>query len=254
LVGLSRAQMRAAHWDETKPGLPLLRGLIDERVEAALASRAEIRDAPDDVTRPIQEVRHRTVEQRLEHARWIGDAVIAAFFAADRPKAREHKRQEVESWVQGADREMWGRLEAMAASLRAGEPHERIRPFHWEIEFPEVFARAHPGFDAVVGNPPFAGKNTMLASHRPGYGSWLQALHAGAHGNADLVAHFFRRAFGLLRQGGAFGLIATNTIGQGDTRATGLAPVLAKGGAITARRGASNGPGSRRLWSRSCMS
>jgi len=33
--------------------------------------------------------------------------------------------------------------------------------------------------------------------------SWLQQAHKGAHGNADLVAHFFRRAFDLLRDGGS---------------------------------------------------
>jgi hypothetical protein len=128
LVGLSRAQMRAAHWDETKPGLPLLRGLIDGRVEAALAGRAEIREAPDEVARAIQEVRHRTVEQRLEHARWIGDAVVAAFFAADRSRAREHKRQEVESWLQGPDRALWDRLQTTAASLRQGGDARAHRP------------------------------------------------------------------------------------------------------------------------------
>jgi hypothetical protein len=95
-----------------------------------------------------------------------------------------------------------------------------------------VFARENGGFDAIVGNPPFAGKNTVAASNRQGYGVWLQTLHEDAHGNADQVAHFFRRAFGLLRQGGVLGLIATNTIGQGDTRATGLTVILANGGAI----------------------
>src|SRR5690606_28790532 len=48
----------------------------------------------------------------------------------------------------------------------------------------------------------------------------------------DLVAHFFRRAFGLLRPGGCFGLIATNTIGQGDTRETGLRALIEAGGSI----------------------
>ena len=84
----------------------------------------------------------------------------------------------------------------------------------------------NPGFDAIVGNPPFPGKNTISASSGPRYLPWLQTLHEGAHGNADLVAHFFRRAFALLREGGAFGLIATNTIGQGDTRETGLERLL----------------------------
>ena len=32
---------------------------------------------------------------------------------------------------------------------------ERYRFFHWELEFPDVFARAGDGFDAVVGNPPW---------------------------------------------------------------------------------------------------
>ena len=47
-----------------------------------------------------------------------------------------------------------------------------------------------------------------------------KSVHDESHGNADLVAHFFRRAFDLLRRQGTFGLIATNTIGQGDTRST----------------------------------
>lgn len=66
-----------------------------------------------------------------------------------------------------------------------------LTPFHWEIEFPEMFAREKGGFDAIVGNPPFAGKNTIIAGHRPHYLLWLQTLHEGAHGNADYVAHFF---------------------------------------------------------------
>jgi hypothetical protein len=64
------------------------------------------------------------------------------------------------------------------------------------------------------------------------YRDWLLVLHERAHGNSDLVAYFFRSAFRLLRQGGVSGLIATNTIGQGDTRATGLAVILSRGGAI----------------------
>uniref|UniRef100_UPI00338E9466 Eco57I restriction-modification methylase domain-containing protein n=1 Tax=Acidiphilium sp. TaxID=527 RepID=UPI00338E9466 len=90
--------------------------------------------------------------------------------------------------------------------------------------------------DVVVGNPPYAGKNTIAEGHPAGYVEWLQALHPGAHGNADLVAHFFRRAFTLLRRDGCFGLIATNTIRQGDTRETGLRPILSAGGTIIAAR------------------
>ena len=46
------------------------------------------------------------------------------------------------------------------------------------------------------------------------------------------MAHFFRRAFALARDGGTFGLIATNTIAQGDTRSTGLRWICTHGGEI----------------------
>ena len=105
-------------------------------------------------------------------------------------------------------------------------------PFHWKIEFPEVFERENPGFDGFVGNPPFAGKNSVAAGNVAGYPSWLKEMHEESHGNADLVAHFYRRAFNLIRDGGTFGLIATNTIAQGDTRSTGLRWICEYGGEI----------------------
>jgi hypothetical protein len=65
---------------------------------------------------------------------------------------------------------------------------------------------------------------------------WLKTLHEESR-NSDLVAHFFRRAFNLIRRDGCFGLIATNTIAQGDTRHTGLRWICTHGGTIyTARK------------------
>jgi len=229
LVGLTMAQIAAANWDESKPGLPLFRQLVRDSVAKAMKGRAEIQNAPDDTIRAIQEARHRNLESEVSPIRIMGDAVVSAFFAADKSKAREKARANVESHISGMP-PRWDLLEAAVGRLRAGE--HGVTPFHWQVEFPEVFARENGGFDAIVGNPPFAGKNTIIAGSNKSFLPWLQTLHEGAHGNADLVAHFFRRAFGLLRQGGVFGLIATNTIGQGDTRASGLTKIIADGGAI----------------------
>jgi hypothetical protein len=60
----------------------------------------------------------------------------------------------------------------------------------------------------------------------------LLIQHPESIGNSDIVAHFFRRAFTLLRKYGASGLIATNTIAQGDTRSTGLRFICENGGTI----------------------
>jgi N-6 DNA Methylase len=231
LVGLTQKQIAAVHWDASKPGLPLFRQLVKDRVDEAMSGRAEIHSAPDDTARAIQEARHRTLEARLAEIRIMGNAVIATFLSADKAKAREIARQKVESVLSGAmDAVAWDKLREIAESLHKGAHH--LVPFHWQIEFPEVFARENGGFDAIVGNPPFAGKNTIIRVNKMNYLPWLQTLHEGAHGNADLVAHFFRRAFCLLRVGGVFGLIATNTIGQGDTRASGLTTILSHRGAI----------------------
>jgi hypothetical protein len=229
LVGLTPGQIAAANWDTSKPGLPLLRPLVAERVAEADRARAEIRSAPDDTMRAIQEQRYKHVEARLSPVRLLGDAVIAAFFAADKAKAREKARADAESWFSGRPAR-WDLLEASTARLREGE--SAIPPFHWAVEFPEVFKRENGGFDAIVGNPPFAGGNTIAAGNPRSYISWLQTIHNGAHGNADLAAHFFRRSFSMLREGGSLGLIATNSIGQGDTRQSGLTPILQSGGQI----------------------
>jgi hypothetical protein len=197
LVGLTTSQMAAANWDESKPGLPLFRQLIKDRVTEALKARAEIQSAPDVTLRAIQEARHRTLEGRQAPIRTMADAVISAFFAADKPKAREKKRAEVESWISTSSQAEWAKLDAAAASLRLGE--HPIPPFHWQMEFPEVFVRENAGFDAVVGNPPFLGGKRISSEFGLRYKEWLAELHS-ASSNADLVAHFFRRAFALLRE------------------------------------------------------
>ena len=183
-------------------------------------ARAEIQSAPDDTTRADaggQASCDRRRRRRRAHARRRGDlGLLRRGQAEGAGEAAGDDRE-----LGGGKRGQVGRVAgAAAASLRTGE--HPLSPFHWEVEFPEVFARENRGFDAIVGNPPFRGQeHASSASNRTATCRWLQTLHEGAHGNADLVAHFFRRAFGLLRQGGVFGLIATNTIGQGDTRETG---------------------------------
>jgi hypothetical protein len=157
---------------------------------------------------------------------------IAAFFAGDKEKERKEKRsefsQKVNGWRSGVVNIK--QVEGIAESLQMLE--KPIMPFNWEIEFPEVFDRKNLGFDAIIGNPPFAGKNTAINANVPGFMDWLKVVHPESHGNSDLVAHFFRRAFTIIRNGGGFGLIATNTIAQGDTRSTGLRYICQKGGII----------------------
>jgi hypothetical protein len=105
-------------------------------------------------------------------------------------------------------------------------------PFNWEVEFPEVFDRQNSGFDAIIGNPPFLGGKKVSTNFGDAYKEWLLIVNPEFHGNSDIVSHFFRRAFTIIRKQGTLGLIATNTIAQGDTRSSGLRFICNNGGTI----------------------
>jgi hypothetical protein len=225
LVGLTTTQIAAANWDETKPGLPLFRQLVRDNVAKVMKGRAEIQNAPDDTMRAIQEARHRNLESEVSPIRVMGDAVISAFFAADKTKAREKARADVESQISSMP-PRWDLLNAAVARLRSGE--RGITPFHWPVEFPEVFARDNGGFDAIIGNPPFLGGAKIWPNFGGCYVEWLKFVHENTGGKGvNLVAHFLRRSIEILRNEGSFGLIATNTVAQGDTRNAGLKQICA---------------------------
>ena len=240
LVGLSRKQIEAFHWDPDAPRFQA--GFETMQVRGHVAKiatlRQRIREADESVS--DWELRDIWDEARFElgTVRLFGDLVLAAFFEKGKPKERERKRSEYANAV--LNREDEGHRTRLEEWRHANQP---LAPFHWEIEFPEVFDKERAGFDVMVGNPPFAGRTTTATSNINCYLTWLQHAHPESHGNADVVAHFFRRAFDLLGEGGALGLVATNTIGPGDTRVTGLRWICRHGGEIFAARKRVRWPG-----------
>lgn len=106
--------------------------------------------------------------------------------------------------------------------------YEQWQCIHWPLDVPEVMENG--GFDAIIGNPPFLGGQKITGSMGTNMREWLiNVLADGKKGSADLCAYFFLLAFKLLRQGGTLGLLATNTIAQGDTREVGLDTMVSDG-------------------------
>ena len=230
LVGLPNAKIRSLSWGKTTAQHHMVEVYLRDGIKAAAELGRLMRAEAEIAPYSVQEGRYREATVALERAKLVADAILESFFAGTSLKAREVNLATVEQFVSAPSPQSWERLAILRDRLRCSPIG--ITSFHWELEFEDVFTRENPGFDAIVGNPPFAGKNTIASGHPTAYPDWLKTLHPGAHGNADLAAHFFRRAFGLLRRGGAFGLIATNTIRQGDTRESGLARIIAEGGVI----------------------
>ena len=192
------------------------------------------------------EERNALANQKLDRLKLLADLFVGQLltFTGDMSKPRD--KQRLEGLLQGIssfaniildeteDKLLSWRKDArerLDVDLPSGKG--RRIPFHWTLEFPEVFAQG--GFDAIVGNPPFSGGQHLTGTLGTAFRNYLVNFIAdGTKGSADLCAYFYLRAFSLLNGGGVFGLIACNTIAEGDTRQVGLERMVKQGGSIIA--------------------
>ncbi|MEW2400402.1 DNA methyltransferase [Streptomyces sp. NPDC046862] len=158
------------------------------------------------------------------HARGLDAAAIsAAAYPEQLGRALSEDRNVIKERAH-ADISRW----RLAAGV---EGFDEWNPVHWPHRFPEVFQNG--GFDAVVGNPPFLGGQKLTGTLGKPYREYIvRVLGRNARGSADLAAYFLLRAHELLNKAGQTGLIATNTLAQGDTREVGLDQVVASGAEI----------------------
>ncbi|MHB8203095.1 MAG: Eco57I restriction-modification methylase domain-containing protein [Desulfomonilaceae bacterium] len=96
-----------------------------------------------------------------------------------------------------------GRKVLRAAKLAAKDR----RFFHWELEFPEVYyekgQRKHrPGFDAVIGNPPYVGFHGAEDT-KP----YMRQRYVTCVGKFDTYVPFWERALAVARHQGRVGFI-----------------------------------------------
>jgi hypothetical protein len=222
--------------------IPLFGWSIKAAVDEALSLRKQLRAIP---LRDISDVQ--AMERLDKHARKkleIPESIADAFVGIVLSKRGDaHPENHLKNLAAEADRIFGGDTKALERLARTsakdlsfdspnGQPR---RPFHWPLEFPEVFVRPRGGFDEIVGNPPFLGGQKITGALGTKYRDWLvNAIAEGRKGSADLVAYFFLRTFSLLREGGGFGLLAVNTIAEGDTRQVGLESMIKMGATIHA--------------------
>ncbi len=210
--------------------LPLFaEGGLDRALASTIGPRLAIACEPGDTLEQVrgkERALARLSEARAPLARWkaAADLWCAAWFSTNRPVA---SRRIFGALLNGILRGTTDLAPATAATLlgEAAGTARRIACFHWTLEFPEVFHAPdstpldNPGFDAVLGNPPWemlrgdrgdAGERTR--AHADGSALTVFARHAGiyraqGHGHANLYQLFMERALSLVRRGGRFGLV-----------------------------------------------
>jgi len=210
---------------------------------ALLKPLADILELPSDTAAQIK-TKEKLYRTRFEAVRkpflQIADLWCAAFFLDRSNQPDPHLYQQALLTIgrkrsfNRMTKEPWFRLGLDRA--RAAD----AAFFHWEIEFPEVFFDAagpkpNPGFDAVLGNPPYdvlSEKETghdpaqlkRFLAHEPIYGP-------SRRGKNNLYKLFICRALDLMADGGRLGFIVPMAL-LGDDQAAGLRQAMLDRGAF----------------------
>ncbi len=273
LLGVDVAQLKT--WNMRREGAAtptFWHRTVEMALERALKLRRQIAQLEDLDVRVIEQKAEllRKADQAMALVKLGGDLLVGSALAGEAEQqgvmidrltrytialtqAEEHERHSYtpEGLRQSLIPAQQLRTEA-ARLLGVANWPDRI-PFHWPLEFPEVFLDlAAPdevrGFDAVIGNPPFQGGKLITGPLGTDYRNYMvDNLAKRKRGSADLCAYFFLRVYGLLREGGDLSLLATNTIAQGDTREVGLDQLVADGATIMRAEPSRKWPGEASL-------
>ncbi|MBI3916315.1 MAG: type I restriction endonuclease subunit M [Betaproteobacteria bacterium] len=161
-----------------KPGDRMTRGLFEtelrRKLDDALAERRLIdaplppeirRDTPEEYA--YKEDRLRRAEYAIAQAKLLLDLRSAAPFLPAIWKELPMLMSSFDLGTDAGQRPWWAQFE---------EVRNRERFFHWELEFPEVLLDTErPGFDAVLGNPPW---DKVLPSKHEFYGQFDALIRA----------------------------------------------------------------------------
>ena len=254
LVGVNLDQL--CYWTLTPPAdanTPELFGTtLREDIDKMVALRAEIERTPDLAPGDLA-LKHAKLVQAEAIAHDLKQAatlLVGSYFNDLPTKVQATLRYALLTMAQ----EMQDVSVVVARTLGDGDlaqrahtglqEMDRVHPFHWPLEFPEVFSVGRSGFDAFIGNPPFQAGTIAATQLSPTYMRLLQECFPPWHGKSDLVIGFFKRASVLIHQRGYLSLIATSSLLRGETLESGLADLLRKGFIIYTARSPYMWPGS----------
>ncbi len=227
-----------------KVQLRLFGRTIRSAVDKALELRARLREIPIRDIHDVEVMAALNAQSRGELAlpTLIADGFNGILLAEDRAGDRTARIETLaalaDAMVSG-DNSTKDRLwrDASADLAKNSLDGTARRPFHWPLEFPEVFDRENGGFDASVGNPPFLGNRLWKVALGERFQWQCQLVLGASPAKIDLCVVFHRRATDLIRQGGSYGLLATSNIAEGSAIALGLGEIVKQGSIYFARKG-----------------
>lgn len=122
-----------------------------------------------------------------------------------------------EGWPDGALGEITENLRTSSDVLKEVEG---FHPFHWPVEFPDVFLNNDeddgPGFDVILGNPPYYNVDATFGSGARET-LWLKQAFPDIYTDkTDILFYFLRQGVALLDEGGDLSYIVSRAFLQAD--------------------------------------
>ena len=204
---------------EKKRTISIFASNIETAVKDALLLRKQLRKTPIRDIRDVQYIKRldQQARQKLKQIEHIADAMIAEALASGGSQrmldsAMDNLSKWAADYIDG-DNEIGRKIinkarKSLSIDLPAGTLSRK--PFHWVLEFPEVFESG--GFDGIVGNPPFA--EGKLINGLSGYWKLAYEVSTASVSNPpskttkiNLVSLFFEASLNKLKPGAALGLL-----------------------------------------------
>jgi type I restriction-modification system DNA methylase subunit len=135
--------------------LGLCERIFKEKVNILLGAFSQIERLPSDTVKQIieKEKLYQDIRRFISRFQDVADIWTSVYFdyVINFDRLQQNLKENDEVW-EGLRQETWFK--------KAKDIANKKRFFHWDIEFPEVFFEGHqrkenPGFDCVIGNPPY---------------------------------------------------------------------------------------------------
>ncbi len=175
---------------------------FNNKLAVLLQNRALIAQLPTETLEDVhkKEEWERDFERDVERFRIVADLWVSTYFGNTVPWDDYNALLEN---LQSSEAE-WQKLIQKNFVEKALSMQEERRFFHWELEFPEVFydengsRKANPGFDAVVGNPPYVNAIELNRTLSPYEKPFWKTKFTSAAGAYDIYLLFFELGLSLV--------------------------------------------------------
>jgi type I restriction-modification system DNA methylase subunit len=192
---------------------------VKKHFEELLVKYGEFAAHPDDDLKSVKQkeqeydaLQKSEINRRLHE---LANVWVSTYFGAAPPPDEYADMQNEMNPKEFPDWGKWrGRDWLRRAQEIAGEKHF----FHWELEFPESFyekgaPKENPGWDAVVGNPPYVRVDSIPIDDKRYYAS----RYSTPYGKYDIYYIFVEWGCMLVTQKGRFSYIIPNRFCSNDT-------------------------------------